>query len=336
DGTHIYWVNSDTGTIGRATLIGGGVDQHFIRGAKDATGLALGVNRAYIYWSTRAGTIGRANYDGTGVDKHFITGADRPRSVAVDATHIYWVNANGTIGRANLDGTGVDQRFITGAHFAVGLAVDNRGAVGAASASQSSLSGFPPRAVGTTSPPQTVTITNTGDGPLNVTQAQVTGSDPHDFVTPSNTCLGASVAPGASCTIGVSFSPTATGARNATLQLTSNDPAGPLLIPLTGGVPWTLSITSFPQNSTGDPVTVEVSANNLLAGTSDYINVYVNGTFYTRCTASPCQLSLSAVKPTTFDVAADVGPAGTKPFSKAALASARAPVFVSFIPPPPP
>jgi hypothetical protein len=335
DGTHIYWVNSDTGTIGRATLIGGGVDQHFIRGATGATGLALGVNRAFIYWSSRRGTIGRANYDGTGVKRNFITGADHPRAVAVDATHIYWVNANGTIGRANLDGTGVDRRFIKGAHFAVGLTVDTGGAVGAASASQSSLSGFAPRKVGTTSPPQTVTITNSGDGPLKVTQAQITGADPHDFVVSGDTCLGTSVAPGATCTLDAGFSPTASGARNATLELISNDPSGPLLIPMTGGEPWSLSLTSVPDNSTGTPVTVTATANDLLIGTSDYINLYVNGKFATKCQSTNCELSLSSAKPTLFTVSADVGPARRKPFTSGAMASTQTTVYVSYTPPHP-
>jgi Abnormal spindle-like microcephaly-assoc'd, ASPM-SPD-2-Hydin len=331
DSTHIYWVNANNGTIGRATSIGGGVNQSFITGAVRPTGLALGVTGAYIYWSSRTGTIGRANSDGTGVDNRFITGAIHPRSVAVDATHIYWVNANGTIGRANLDGTGVDQSFITGANFAVGLAINSGGAAGQASASQSSLTGFAPRAVGTTSAPQTLTITNTGDGPLKVTKAQLTGADPSDFVVSSDSCLGAAVSPGSTCTLGVSFKPTATGTRNATLELTSNDPAGPLDVPLTGGVPWTLTLTSFPQNSSGSPVTVQAVANDLLAGSSDYINIYVNGKFRAKCQTT-CLTSLAAGKPTTFKVTADVGPAKTTPFSKRALVSARTKVTVALTP----
>lgn len=332
DSTHIYWVNANDGTIGRATSIGGDVNQSFITGAVHPTGLALGVNGAYIYWSSRAGTIGRANYDGTGVDNHFITGAIHPRSVAVDATHIYWVNANGTIGRANLDGTGVDQSFITGAHFAVGLAVNNGGAAGQASASQSSLTGFAPRAVGTTSAPQTLTITNTGDGPLKVTKAQLAGAEPSDFVASSDTCLGAAVAPGATCALGVGFKPAAAGTRTATLELTSNDPAGPLEVPLTGGVPWTLTLNSFAQNSSGSPVTVQAVANDLLAGSSDYINIYVNGKFRVKCQTTTCLTSLAAGKPTSFNITADVGPAKTKPSSKHALVSASTTVPVAFTP----
>src|SRR5579864_4968664 len=333
DSTHIYWVNANNGTIGRATSIGGGVNQRFITGAVHPTGLALGVNGAYIYWSSRAGSIGRANLDGSGVDNSFITGAIHPRSVAVDATHIYWVNANGTIGRANLDGTGVDQRFIIGANFAVGLAVNNGGAAGQASASQSSLTGFAPRTVGTTSAPQTLTITNTGDGPLKVTKAQLTGPDPSDFVVPSDSCLGAAVAPGETCTLGVSFKPTATGTRNATLELTSNDPAGPLDVPLTGGVPWALMLSSYPQNSSGSPAIVQAVANDLLAGSSDYINIFVNGKFWAKCQSTTCLTSLAAEKPTTFNVTADVGPAKTTPFSKRALVSARTKATVAFTPP---
>jgi Abnormal spindle-like microcephaly-assoc'd, ASPM-SPD-2-Hydin len=333
DGSHIYWVNAGQGAIGRATAIGGAVTQRFIAGLVKPTGLALGVNGAYMYWSSAAGTIGRANYDGTGIDNRFITGADHPRAVAVDASHIYWVNANGTIGRADLDGTDVDQAFITGAHFAVGLAVNAGGAAGQASASQSSLSGFAPRAVGSTSPPQTLTITNTGDGPLKVSGARFTGADPSDFELPADACLGAAIAPGAKCTLQVSFKPTAPGTRTATLQVASNDPSAPLAIPVTGGAPWTLNLSSYPANSSGVPVIVEAVANDLLSGSGDVINIYVNGRFRARCRTTTCTISLAAAKPTTFNVSADVGPARTRPSTRRALVSASTSVTVAFTPP---
>ena len=124
---HLYWANPDGNTIGKATSIGKSVDEHFITGAARVTGLAVGVNRTYIYWSSANGTIGRADLNGTHVDHTFIKSSDAPRGVAVDSAYIYWANADGTIGRANLDGTHVNEKFVKGASFACGLAVDDRG-----------------------------------------------------------------------------------------------------------------------------------------------------------------------------------------------------------------
>jgi hypothetical protein len=69
--------------------------------------------------------------------------------------------------------------------------------------------------VGISGPSQTVTLTNTANSTLSITS--VTAS-PADFAALS-TC-GSSVAPGASCSISVSFDPTASGARNGVLTVT--------------------------------------------------------------------------------------------------------------------
>src|SRR5207245_842106 len=71
-------------------------------------------------------------------------------------------------------------------------------------------SAFGEQRVGTSSAAQTVTLTNSGGAPLNLTSITVTGAQAADFAfAAGNTCpTGAgSVAPGASCTISVSFTP---------------------------------------------------------------------------------------------------------------------------------
>ncbi|MGH7358949.1 MAG: hypothetical protein ACREJR_09055, partial [Candidatus Rokuibacteriota bacterium] len=71
----VYWTNnaqSEGTTIGRASNDGSGVDQSFIAGLNDPTGVA--VDSRHVYWANRGtNTIGRANIDGSGVDKDFIT-----------------------------------------------------------------------------------------------------------------------------------------------------------------------------------------------------------------------------------------------------------------------
>jgi hypothetical protein len=74
--------------------------------------------------------------------------------------------------------------------------------------------------VGTTSAPIAVTLTNTGAGALNITAISFAGTNAGDFGQ-SNTC-GSAVAAGASCTIDVTFTPTSTGTRVASLTVASN------------------------------------------------------------------------------------------------------------------
>lgn len=73
----------------------------------------------------------------------------------------------------------------------------------------------------TTSAARTVTITNAGASPMKLTKAYLGGANPGDFsVTP--TTLPASLAPGASTSLSVKFSPKTVGARSATLSFVDN------------------------------------------------------------------------------------------------------------------
>jgi hypothetical protein len=86
--------------------------------------------------------------------------------------------------------------------------------------------------VGTTSGTKSVTLTNSGTGPLTIAGIAVGGVNPSDFAR-TTTC-GASVAAGAHCTISVTFKPTATGARSAAIVITDNAAGSPRSIALSG------------------------------------------------------------------------------------------------------
>jgi hypothetical protein len=89
---------------------------------------------------------------------------------------------------------------------------------------------------GTTSAAQSVTLTNSGNAALNITAISVGGSNPADFQQ-TNSC-GSSIAAGANCSIGVTFTPTAAGPRSAALRVGDNASGSPQLANLTGtGVP---------------------------------------------------------------------------------------------------
>src|SRR3989475_765771 len=98
-------------------------------------------------------------------------------------------------------------------------------------------SAFGNQRVGTTSAAQNLTLTNNGGTPLNLTSITITGAQAADFAfAAGNTCpTGAgSVAPGASCTISISFTPAATGARTATVTITDDAASSPQSVSLAG------------------------------------------------------------------------------------------------------
>ncbi|HEX5502868.1 MAG TPA: choice-of-anchor D domain-containing protein, partial [Thermomicrobiales bacterium] len=82
--------------------------------------------------------------------------------------------------------------------------------------------------------PQTVTLTNTGQGTVGVSGVAVAGANSGDFVKTSDACSGAALAPGATCAVGVAFAPTAVGNRAATLLFTDNVADSPQRVALGG------------------------------------------------------------------------------------------------------
>ncbi|MFC8448914.1 discoidin domain-containing protein [Kitasatospora sp. NPDC057223] len=94
-------------------------------------------------------------------------------------------------------------------------------------AAPASLS-FAGQNVGTSSAAKTTTVTNTGTATATLGAVTATG----DF-TATSTC-GATLAAGASCTVGVTFRPTAAGSRTGGVSIASNDAASPLTVALSG------------------------------------------------------------------------------------------------------
>ena len=82
--------------------------------------------------------------------------------------------------------------------------------------------------VGMTTSPQTVTLTNVAATPLSISSIQTTG----DFARTNN--CGSSVPGGGSCTITVTFTPTALGTRTGTLSVVDTGIGSPHLATLSG------------------------------------------------------------------------------------------------------
>jgi hypothetical protein len=103
--------------------------------------------------------------------------------------------------------------------------------VATASVSTGTLN-FNNQVIGTPSATQSVTLTNTGASPLAIFNITITGTNSGDFGQTNN--CGGTVPVGNSCTITVTFTPAASGARSATLTLADSAPTSPQIITLTG------------------------------------------------------------------------------------------------------
>jgi Cep192 domain 4/Abnormal spindle-like microcephaly-assoc'd, ASPM-SPD-2-Hydin/HYDIN/CFA65/VesB-like, Ig-like domain len=127
--------------------------------------------------------------------------------------------------------------------------------------SPTSLS-FPGQTVGTSSAAKTVTLSNTGNAALTLSSIALTGTNAADFAQ-SNNC-GSSVAAGASCTLSVTFTPSASGTRSATLSVTDNASGSPQSVSLSGSavVPGVLAFIQENDAEVNSGATVSVAFNS--------------------------------------------------------------------------
>ncbi len=128
--------------------------------------------------------------------------------------------------------------------------------------------GFAATTVGRTDS-QTVTVSNPGGADLVMPAGAITlaGADADRFALNADTCSGATVAAAGSCTVTVSFSPTATGTEAAELRIDSNALSSPNTVALTGtgvvpgfnATPGAVDFGSVETGKSGGPQTVTVT-----------------------------------------------------------------------------
>jgi hypothetical protein len=92
--------------------------------------------------------------------------------------------------------------------------------------------GFGNQGLGGTSAVQSVTLTNLGRSALTITSVTITGAQSGGYLQ-SNTC-GNSVAANGNCQIKLTFTPSASGVRNATVIITDNATNSPQTVGLSG------------------------------------------------------------------------------------------------------
>jgi len=120
---------------------------------------------------------------------------------------------------------------------------------------------FAGQAVGTTSTSQTVTLSNSGGAPLAISSITASG----DF-SQTNSC-GSTLAAGSSCSVSVTFTPTAAGSRQGTLTVTDSASGSPHpatligtgLVPQAALSPASLTFSGQPVGTTSSSQTVTLS-----------------------------------------------------------------------------
>lgn len=124
---------------------------------------------------------------------------------------------------------------------------------------------FGSQIVGSSSGSQTVGLTNTGTAALTFTGTgiAISGTNSGDF-SQTNNC-GASVAAGANCSISVTFKPTATGVRSASVTIADNASGSPQSVTLSGtGTAPAVTFAPMSLNFAGQLVTTASTAQNIM------------------------------------------------------------------------
>ena len=135
---------------------------------------------------------------------------------------------------------------------------------------------FAAQAIGTTSAPQSITVTNTGNAGLFINSAAVPNT--LDFTEVTDGCSGLTLAAGTSCSVSITFSPTLSGMRSAAFTLTDNAANSPQRVPLSGT-----------GTGTNPPLAIDSRFFTCASGVCDVgggQNVFVNNFFTTTFSAS--------------------------------------------------
>jgi probable HAF family extracellular repeat protein len=93
---------------------------------------------------------------------------------------------------------------------------------------------FVTQAVGTQSSAEVFTLRNDGAQAHSVAAVEFTGPNPNDYIKTADSCSGATIPRGSSCTVGVSFRPTKDGTRSAYLTFSPGASGEPMHVALTG------------------------------------------------------------------------------------------------------
>jgi hypothetical protein len=185
---------------------------------------------------------------------------------------------------------------------------------------------FPNQAVGTSSAPTNVTLSNNSSTALSITSIDITGTGQNDFAQ-TNTC-GSSLAAGHNCTISVTFNPQISGALAASVTITDSDATSPQSVSLSGtgiapiATVSTSSLTFASQLiNTTSPAQV-VTLSNTGSDTLDITAISIYGSFsQTNTCGSTLAVGKSCTVTVTFTPQATGSLSGSLTFTNNGLPS---------------
>ena len=283
------WVNPTNANTGWRDVIYKGNDNYYLEGATPLgaplIGISVGASHTEAVGATplaaNTWTFLAATYDGTTL-RFFINGtqvSSQPRTGPI-ITSQFPLQIGGDIlygqyFQGMIDEVRVYNVALSPGQIQADMVTAVSGTSPAVSLSTSAIA-FGNQAVGTTSNPSPVTVTNGGTAVLTITGVSVTGANAADFQQTSD-CV-TSLAPLASCTINVSFHPSNAASRSAAIVVSDNAPGNPHSVALTGTgtgfsvAPQTAVITpaqtqQFAVSGAGTS-TVVWSVDNVVGGTA--------------------------------------------------------------------
>jgi sugar lactone lactonase YvrE len=180
-----------------------------------------------------------------------------------------------------------------------------------------------------TSVTQVVTLNSTGGAPIPITSIALSGTASTQY-SRTTTC-GTSVPVGGSCTISVTFRPTSTGSKTATLTVTAGGGAGTKTVALSGTgatasytvSPTRVSFGSVPRNTTSLAQTVSVTNTSTI--TMPITSIWLTGSQASQFVQSNnCGTQLAAGRACQVQVSFRPTTTGSKSASVSIVAGASA------------
>ena len=137
---------------------------------------------------------------------------------------------------------------------------------------------------GTSSSPQAVNVSNTGTAPLHISTVVLAGFNSSDYSLAAAGCSGTVVAANSSCTMTLTFSPSASGFRTASATVNDDAANSPQVLSIIGDAVPAVSISAATGSSTSLSVAAGQTAQFNLTATP---GAGFNGTLTFGCSGVP-------------------------------------------------
>lgn len=157
-----------------------------------------------------------------------------------------------------------------------------------------------------TSTSSPLSVSNTGNAPLHISNVTITGNDANDFTYSIGSC-NAAVSPNSSCTINVTFAPLTTGLRTSTIAITDDATGSPQIVQLQGNATAAFTAGPAPNGSATASISAGQTAQYMLqlspgAGYSGTISLSCTGAPLAATCQVPATVTVNNGTPAPFTV----------------------------------